>query len=129
MRGSDRLAGLVEPYVDQSRIEKLLQHRLDVVSVRDCGNLHRGNPPGAEDNERRQEVGGRSGEPAVPRHDRVCIFGRGRQHSHRGERISVVLNDEGVPMPGGGSRWLKSSVDRLLHTKYAREILEEPDAE
>jgi hypothetical protein len=44
------------------------------------------------------------------------------------ERISMVLNDEGVPMPGGGSRWLKSSVDRLLHTKYAREILEDSQA-
>lgn len=41
--------------------------------------------------------------------------------------ISAVLNDEGVPTPMGGSRWLKSHVDRLLHTRYAREIAKEHD--
>jgi hypothetical protein len=33
-----------------------------------------------------------------------------------------MLNAEQVPTPAGGSRWLKSHVDRLLHTKYTREI-------
>ena len=37
-------------------------------------------------------------------------------------RICDVLNAEQVPTPTGGSRWLKSHVDRLLHTKYMREI-------
>jgi hypothetical protein len=32
------------------------------------------------------------------------------------EGIAALLNAEGVPTPGGGTRWLKSSVDRLLHT-------------
>jgi len=41
------------------------------------------------------------------------------------ERIAAILNDEGVPLPAGGTRWLKSSVDRLLHTRYARQLLEE----
>jgi Recombinase len=41
------------------------------------------------------------------------------------ERIAMLLNAEGVPMPGGGTHWLKSSVDRLLHTRYAEQLLEE----
>jgi hypothetical protein len=41
------------------------------------------------------------------------------------EAISLALNTEGVPTPMGGSRWLKSHVDRLLHTQYAREIAED----
>ena len=44
------------------------------------------------------------------------------------ERIAALLNAEGVPLPGGGTRWLKSSIDRLLHTLYARALLEELDA-
>jgi hypothetical protein len=37
-------------------------------------------------------------------------------------RISKLLDAEGVPLPGGGTRWLRSSVDRILHTKYARDL-------
>ncbi len=40
-------------------------------------------------------------------------------------KICDVLNAEQVSTPTGGSRWLKSHVDRLLHTKYAREISQE----
>jgi hypothetical protein len=36
-----------------------------------------------------------------------------------------VLNAEQVSTPTGGSRWLKSHVDRLLQTKYVREIRKE----
>jgi hypothetical protein len=36
--------------------------------------------------------------------------------------ISVVLNREGIPTPAGRPVWQKSYVDRLLHTRYAREI-------
>lgn len=43
-------------------------------------------------------------------------------------QISVVLNAEGVPTPMGRPRWLRSSVDRLLHTQYARDILREGSA-
>ena len=39
-------------------------------------------------------------------------------------QICAVLNVEGVPTPTGKTRWLKSSVDRLLHTRYAQEIIE-----
>jgi hypothetical protein len=42
-------------------------------------------------------------------------------------RISDVLNEEGVPTPMGSSCWQKSHVDRLLHTKYVRDILRELD--
>ena len=40
------------------------------------------------------------------------------------EQISIALNAEQVPTPLGGSRWLKSHVDRLLHTRYVRELSE-----
>lgn len=33
-------------------------------------------------------------------------------------KIAVQLNDEGWPTPGGRPRWTKSTVDRLLHTRY-----------
>jgi hypothetical protein len=39
--------------------------------------------------------------------------------------ISAVLNHEGVPTPAGRPVWRKSYVDRLLHTRYAREIWDE----
>ena len=35
--------------------------------------------------------------------------------------ISALLNAENVPTPAGGSTWAKSSVDRLLHTRHARQ--------
>ncbi|WP_431919871.1 recombinase family protein [Nonomuraea jabiensis] len=38
--------------------------------------------------------------------------------------ISRVLNNEGIPTPGGSARWQKSYVDRLLHTRYAQELIE-----
>ena len=38
------------------------------------------------------------------------------------EQISMLLNVEGSPMPGGGSRWLRSSVERVMHTNYGRAI-------
>jgi hypothetical protein len=37
-------------------------------------------------------------------------------------KISAALNAAGVPTPGGGSRWMRSYVDRVLHTRYAMEI-------
>jgi len=38
--------------------------------------------------------------------------------------ISDVLNADGIPTPLGRSRWRKAYVDRLLHTRYVREIME-----
>lgn len=39
--------------------------------------------------------------------------------------ISMALNREGIPTPTGRPVWQKSYVDRLLHTRYAREILDQ----
>jgi hypothetical protein len=39
-------------------------------------------------------------------------------------QIRDVLNAEGTPTPLGRPLWTKAYVDRLLHTKYAREIME-----
>lgn len=36
--------------------------------------------------------------------------------------ISVVLNHESIPTPTGRPVWQKSYVDRLLHTRYAKEM-------
>jgi hypothetical protein len=41
------------------------------------------------------------------------------------EQIANVLNAERLPTPMGGSRWLKSHVDRLLHTRWVKDIIEE----
>jgi hypothetical protein len=41
------------------------------------------------------------------------------------ERISDTLNAESVPLPGGGSHWHRSSVERVMNTHYGREIGEE----
>lgn len=38
--------------------------------------------------------------------------------------ISAVLNAGGVLTPAGRPRWRKEYVDRLLHTRYARDIME-----
>ena len=48
-------------------------------------------------------------------------------HLHYGqrvsyERVSEIFNAEGVPLPGGGSRWLRSSVERVMHTNYGKAI-------
>jgi len=61
--------------------------------------------------------------PCCPRELVVRII----QLRHRGlsyAQICTVLNAEQVPTPMGGSRWLKSHVDRLLHTRYVRDIIE-----
>ena len=39
--------------------------------------------------------------------------------------ISYVLNAEGVLTPAGRTHWLKSYVDRVLHTHYVQEIISE----
>jgi hypothetical protein len=65
----------------------------------------------------------RPGRP--PGCDRELVAWMYRLHYGEGlsyERISALLNGEGVPLPGGGSRWLRSSVERVLNTNYGREI-------
>lgn len=39
--------------------------------------------------------------------------------------ISDVLNREQVQTPMGGKRWLKSHVDRLLHTQYVQDLIDQ----
>jgi hypothetical protein len=41
------------------------------------------------------------------------------------EQIAGLLNADGVPTPLGSSRWLKSHVDRLLHTRWMQELIDE----
>jgi hypothetical protein len=38
--------------------------------------------------------------------------------------ISDELNTGGTPTPAGQPRWHRSYVDRLLHTRHAREVIE-----
>lgn len=42
--------------------------------------------------------------------------------------IGATLNTDGVPTPSSRPRWTKSHVDRLLHTRYAREFMNRLDA-
>jgi hypothetical protein len=39
-------------------------------------------------------------------------------------QIQSVLNSQGIPTPMGRPHWWKSSVDRVLKTKYMRELEE-----
>ncbi|HUN38607.1 MAG TPA: hypothetical protein VMU95_41990 [Trebonia sp.] len=38
------------------------------------------------------------------------------------QRIALVLNAEGVPLPLGGARWCKSSVVRVMYSNYGKAI-------
>lgn len=40
-------------------------------------------------------------------------------------QICIVLNAHGVPTPTGRPLWQKSHIDRLLHTRYAQDIINE----
>lgn len=59
--------------------------------------------------------------PSCPPELTVRII-RMRQAGLSYEGIAGVLNEENVPLPCGGSRWLKSSIDRILHTRYATRL-------
>lgn len=62
--------------------------------------------------------------PSCPREILIRVVELRRQGLSYGA-IAAVLNREGVPTPGGGTLWYKSCVDRLLHTRYAMELMEE----
>ena len=64
--------------------------------------------------------------PGCPREIVIRVAGL-RREGLSYAAISAVLNAEGVPTPAGRSRWHRSYVDRLLHTRYAMEIIEEID--
>ena len=38
------------------------------------------------------------------------------------QRIALVLNAEGVPLPMGGSHWCKSAVVRVMYSNYGKAI-------
>jgi hypothetical protein len=50
-----------------------------------------------------------------------------RQTGRSYEQVANVLNTERTPTPMGSSRWLKSHVDRLLHTRWVQDIMGERD--
>jgi hypothetical protein len=42
--------------------------------------------------------------------------------------IGAALTLQGVPTPAGRTVWRKSTVDRLLHAQYVRDLREESEA-
>jgi hypothetical protein len=67
---------------------------------------------------------GRGRPPRCPRDLAIRIIEMRRSGlSYAG--ISATLNASQVPTPAGGSRWRKSTVDRVLHTRYAEQIKED----
>lgn len=67
--------------------------------------------------------------PCCPRELAIRILSLRRQGLSY-MQICEVLNAEGVPTPMGRSRWSKSTIDRVLHTQYVRDLtnVEEPGA-
>jgi hypothetical protein len=61
--------------------------------------------------------------PCCPRELAIRVIQLHRQGLSYAQ-ICAVLNAERIPTPLGGSRWLKSHVDRLLHTRWVREIID-----
>lgn len=62
--------------------------------------------------------------PALPRE----ILARIISMRHEGFSYTAIcdaLNAEGIPTPTGRTRWRRSYVDRLLHTRTAQEIYHE----
>lgn len=41
------------------------------------------------------------------------------------DQIANLLNTERIQTPMGGARWLKSHVDRLLHSRWVEDIIKE----
>ena len=69
-------------------------------------------------------VPGRRGRPpCCPRELAIRVIQLRRQGLSYAA-ISDVLNADGVPTPTGRPLWRKAYVDRLLHTRYVRDILE-----
>jgi hypothetical protein len=60
--------------------------------------------------------------PCCPRELAIRVIQLRQRLSYA--QISDVLNAEGIPTPAGRPLWRKEYVDRLLHTKYARDIME-----
>lgn len=69
---------------------------------------------------------GRGRPPCCSRELALWIVGL-RQAGLSYAQICTMLNAEQVPTPVSGSRWLKSHVDRLLHTRWVQDIIRELD--
>lgn len=65
--------------------------------------------------------------PCCPRELAILVI----QLRRRGlsyAQICHMLNSESIPTPTGRPLWRKAYVDRLLHTRYVRELIEEIDS-
>ena len=51
----------------------------------------------------------------------IELRGRGLSYA----QVADVLNANHIPTPMGGSHWMKSHVDRLLHTRFVQELINE----
>jgi hypothetical protein len=60
--------------------------------------------------------------PSCPLQVRIRVIDLWRQGLSL-DMISRTLNREGISTPTGRSRWTKSHVDRLLHTKHVQELI------
>ena len=67
---------------------------------------------------------GRGRPPHCPRELAICIIEL-RAYGFSYAKISAVLNAAQVRTPSGGSHWQKSTVDRVLHTRYSEKIRKE----
>ena len=66
---------------------------------------------------------GRGRPPCCPPELAVRIIDLHRKGLTYGQ-ICIVLNAKQIPKPMGGLLWKKSNVARILHTRYARKIIE-----
>jgi hypothetical protein len=69
----------------------------------------------------------RRGRPPLCSRELAVRVIRLRQAGLSYAQICTVLNAEAVPTPTGGAWWLKSHVDRLLHTRWVRDVIEQMD--
>ena len=65
---------------------------------------------------------GRRGRPPSLTREQVQRIISQRRDGYSLMQIAIALNARRVPMPGGGLRWDKQAVNRVLSTRYARDI-------
>jgi hypothetical protein len=65
--------------------------------------------------------------PSCPRELAIRIIAMRRQGLTL-MQICIALNAHGIPTPAGRPLWRKSYIDRLLHTRYVQDILDEGTA-
>ncbi len=77
----------------------------------------------------RRALGARLGRPRSCADEVLARVVAARARGKRLADIASALNADGVPTPGGGSRWYPSHVSRLLRTQDARQELARHRAE